>query len=66
MTTYRIVRKYQNDNEPEVEVETGLTLQQAQAYCKDPETSSTTCTSVEGKEHTRVFGPWFDSYSEEE
>lgn len=39
---------------------TGLTLEQAQKHCNDPETSSRTCT------HNRVRGgwDWFDGYTE--
>lgn len=65
MSTYKIVRKYQKESEADVEVSTGLTFDEALAYCLDPETSSRTCTSKEGKEHTEAFGPWFDVYYEE-
>lgn len=65
MSTYRIVRRYMDDDWlPEV-IDTGLTLEEAQAHCKDPETSSTTCTSTEGKRRTDERGPWFDGYEEE-
>ena len=30
------------------EIKTGLTLEEAQEHCSDPETSSPTCTSKEG------------------
>lgn len=40
-------------------VETGLSEQEARDYCDDPETSWKTCTSLEGEERTRKFGPWF-------
>jgi len=36
--TYRIVRFYRSDRPREV-VKTGLTLEQAQAWCQDPATS---------------------------
>lgn len=46
-------------------VKTGLTLQEAQAHCKNPETSYNTCTSPEGKKRTEERGIWFDGYTEE-
>lgn len=36
----------------------GLTLEEAQAICRDPETSSTTSTGV----ITHKGGPWFYGY----
>ncbi len=48
MSTYSIVRYYER-KENEV-IETGLTLDEAQAHCNDP------LTSGEG---------WFDGYTEE-
>lgn len=39
-----------------------VTLEQAQAHCSDPQTSSSTCTSSAGRARTRRMGPWFDSY----
>lgn len=63
MSTYKIVRMYMHGTNRTIE--TGLTLEQAQAHCKDPETSSRTCTGSAGKKRTRERGPWFDGYSEE-
>ena len=40
----------------------GLTLEEAQAHCRDPETSSTTCQSETAKQRTKDMGPWFDGY----
>jgi len=42
----------------------GLTLEEAQAHCKDPETSSSTATSAAAKRRLRDLGPWFDGYEE--
>lgn len=64
MATYKIVRLYQS-GAPKRTIRTGLTLEEAQAHCQDPETSSSTCKGPVGKARTRKMGPWFDSYSEE-
>lgn len=62
--TYRIVRRYAGDHDPEV-IATGLMLEEAREHCQDPETSSRTATSDEAVERTETFGPWFDGYDEE-
>jgi hypothetical protein len=46
-------------------IKRGLTLEEAQAHCKDPETSSRTCTSSKACALTRKIGPWFHGYTEE-
>lgn len=61
---YRIVRMFFNDH-PRVIIKYGLTLNEAQRHCKDPETSSRTCTSEEGKALTAERGMWFDGFEEE-
>lgn len=61
METYRIVRMYLRDH-PKRVIKRGLTLHEAQAHCRDPESSSDTCTSSAGKARTRRMGPWFDGY----
>ena len=61
--TYKIVRFYQERGKRTVE--RGLTLEQAQAHCNDPDTSSRTCTSKAGKARTRRHGAWFDGYTKE-
>jgi len=43
METYKIVRMYFSDKHPHRTIERGLTLEQAQEHCRDPETSSSTC-----------------------
>lgn len=61
---YKIVRFFCYGSRRRV-VRRGLTLQEAQAHCSDPETSSRTCTHAEGKRRTRLHGPWFDGYEED-
>lgn len=65
METYKIVRKYQAEDQADEEVETGLTLEEAQAHCDDSESSSRTCTSEEGVQRTQEKGAWFDAYYDE-
>jgi len=66
MTTYRIVRMYAHPSMASEWIDTGLTLEEAQAHCKDPETSSKTATDPRLNTLTAVFGDWFDGYEEEE
>ena len=61
---YKVVRMYFNDDIPKRTIKTGLTLEEAQAHCNDPETSSRTATSAEAKRRTERYGPWFDGYEE--
>ena len=58
-----VVRQFFNSNR-KIILKTGLTLEQAQEHCNDPETSSTTCTKPEGRRRTRRYGRWFDQYTE--
>lgn len=59
---YKVVRFYHRASIRKRVIETGLTLEQAQAHCHNPETSSSTCTKPAGKARTRRLGPWFDGY----
>ena len=62
MDTYKIVRFFQSSKRT---IDTGLSLDQVQAHCNDPETSSTTCTNKAGLARTRKNGDWFDGYTAE-
>ena len=65
---YKIVRNYFNSQRAagaRRTVATGLTLEQAQAWCQNPETSSRTCTTAAARRRTAKYGPWFDGYTEE-
>ena len=61
---YRIIRFYSGDT-PSRTIERGLTLEEAQAHCHDPETSSRTCTSAVGRRRTARLGAWFDGYDDD-
>lgn len=64
METYRIVRHYFDGRKRTIE--TGLTLEQAQAHCSDRDTSSSTGTSANARAITRRAGcAWFDGYTQE-
>jgi hypothetical protein len=65
MSTYRIVRCYTNDGHRPRTIKRGLTLEQAQAHCRSPETSSRTATSAAARRRTKARGPWFDAYDED-
>lgn len=62
---YTIVRYYFRRPGRGRVIARGLTLEQAQAHCSDPETSSSTCTKATGKRRTARMGPWFDGYTED-
>lgn len=62
--TYKIIRHFR-DSHRRVTIDTRMTLEEAQAHCQNPETSSSTCTSAAGKARTRKSGPWFDGYTRE-
>ena len=52
MNTYKIIRFYHpNIDKPNRVIKRGLTLQEAQQWCRDPE--------------TRKDGEWFDGYDED-
>jgi len=57
---YKIVRFYADERASRT-IERGLTLEEAQAHCKDPETSSTTASA---QKCSRIGGQWFDGYEE--
>jgi hypothetical protein len=72
VSTYKIVRFFHGKagadghlQSRKRTIETGLSLEQAQEHCNDPDTSSTTCTSAAGRARTRKHGDWFDGYYEE-
>ncbi len=64
-TKYKIVRYFSNRNKSNRTIQKGLTEEEAQRYCDDPETSSTTCQSAAKKRYTKRNGDWFDGYTEE-
>jgi hypothetical protein len=62
--TYKIVRNYKDDHPSKVQ-DTGLSLEEAREWCKDPETSSSKCKKPENVKHTEKYGAWFDGYDKE-
>jgi hypothetical protein len=60
--SYKVVRFYQNRPGQRRTIIARCTLAEAQAHCRDPETSSSTCHSATGKARTRRNGAWFDGY----
>ena len=62
--SYRAVRMFFGEHPRQI-VAKGLTLAEAQEWCRDPETSSSTATSAEAVARTEKYGAWFDGYEEE-
>jgi hypothetical protein len=60
---YKIVRMYLKGGKRTIE--RGLTLAEAQAHCRNPETSSKTATSSRARALTRARGAWFDGYEKD-
>jgi hypothetical protein len=65
MRTYQIKRFYQKGPELTEVIRGGLSLEEAQEHCEDPETSSRTCEDEDNVARTEEHGPWFDGYEEE-
>ncbi|CAB4199139.1 hypothetical protein UFOVP1336_14 [uncultured Caudovirales phage] len=63
--TYKIIRMHYNQKIPNKVVDRGLTLEEAQAHCKDKETSSRTAKKPLAVAYTKSFGSWFDGYEED-
>jgi hypothetical protein len=63
--SYKIQRIYFKRPGQRRTINYGLTLEQAQAHCQDPETSSSTCTKSHNVRRTKQMGAWFDCYTEE-
>lgn len=61
--TYKIIRHYFKGGSRVLK--RGVSLEEAQAHCRDPETSSQTCKKPHNVRRTRDMGPWFDSYQHE-
>ncbi len=64
MSTYRIIRLHK-DRPDRTELFRGLTLEEAQTWCRNPETSSSTCEGKTAKLYTEIHGAWFDAYEED-
>ena len=66
MPTYKVQRVYCDHPGVKRTLKRGLTLEQAQAHCSDPETRSSTCTLAVNRRRTAKYGPWCDRYTEEQ
>lgn len=62
---FEVIRVYKFGPYREV-VQSGLSLEDAIAHCTGPEASSRTATNKEAQERTRLRGPWFEGFCEEE
>lgn len=62
--TYRIIRFYFASRKRRI-MKRGLTLEQAQAHCSNPETSSSTSKRAAVKRQHARGDMWFDGYESE-
>jgi hypothetical protein len=63
MKTYKIVRNFFEGRSKTIK--RGLTLEEVREHCKNPETSSRTCSEATAKRLGLVGCVWFDGYEEE-
>lgn len=61
---YDIIRMFFSDDYDTFVVKRNVTLEEAQAHCSDPETSSRSGTSDWVKAYTEKYGDWFDGYEQ--
>jgi len=61
---YKIVRMF-FEGYPDKTIKRGLTLEEARAWCRDPETSSSTCKSKKARAIFAKYGEWFDGFAED-
>ena len=61
---YKTVR-YFFEGHPDKVIKRGLTLEEAQAWCKDPETSSSTAKGEAAHKILQKYGEWYDGYEED-
>ena len=58
---YKIIRHFYRTDRAYT-IKRGLTLEEAQAHCKDPETKSKTAKNPIAVRRTMEHGTWFDGY----
>ena len=61
---YKIVRMF-FEGYPDQIIKRGLTLEAARAWCRDPETSSSTAKSKHAQRRLEKYGEWFDGFAED-
>jgi hypothetical protein len=61
---YNIIRFYKDGRQRRRLIKERVTLEVAQLWCKNPETSSSTATGRAARARTRRVGAWFDGYEE--
>jgi hypothetical protein len=67
MTTYKIVRTFGGVHHARTRrtIKRGLTLKQAMAHCRNPETNSRTATGPEATARTEKYSAWSDAFTSE-
>jgi hypothetical protein len=60
--TYKVFRKFFKTGRKFTLIPS-CSLEVAQAHCKNPESSSSKCTSKNAKRRTALYGNWMDCYT---
>jgi len=58
---YKVIRFFANGGRKQI-LAKGLTLEQAQEWCKDVESSSKTCRWTTALKRTKRRGEWFEGF----
>jgi len=61
---FKIVRNFY-EGYPDKTIKRGLTLEEARAWCKDPETNSRTAKNKEAHKILQKYGEWYDGFAED-
>lgn len=61
---FKIVRMF-FEGYPDKVIKRGLTLEEARAWCKNPETSSSTAKSKKAQGIFEKYGEWYDGFAED-
>lgn len=63
---YKIVRRFERDDQRPELIARGLSLQEAHLHCRSPEARSETAQDLAARFRTQRLGPWCDNYENDD